>query len=174
MPVANEEAYLDKAIGRYSREVAATARAALGKLRVRFPGARQLVYERRQSLPIGFAPAERGSAVFSLVLYPRWVRFFFLDGAALDDPEGRLEGTGSQVRSIRVDEHAAILDDRYILGLITQALKAARADLKTGRSQVVLKSMMATTRVGALEPAEQPRNKRLQPSAGGTIRSRRG
>jgi hypothetical protein len=117
MPVANEEAYLDKAIGRYSPEVAATARAALGKLRQRFPGARQLVYERRQSLPIGFAPAERGSAVFSLVLYPRWVRFFFLDGAALDDPEGRLEGTGSP---------------------------------------------------------EQPRNKRLQPSAGGTIRSRRG
>jgi hypothetical protein len=78
------------------------------------------------------------------------------------------------VRSIRVDEHAAILDDRYILGLITQALKAARADLKTGRSQVVLKSTMLTTRVGALESAEQPRNKRLQPSAGRTIRSRRG
>ena len=58
-----EEAYLDTAIGRYSPEVAATARAGLKKLRARFPGARQLVYERRQSLPIGFAPAERGSAV---------------------------------------------------------------------------------------------------------------
>ena len=81
--MAGEEAYLDRAIGRYSPTVAATARAALGKLRARFPGARQSVYERRQSLPIGFAPAARGSAVFSLVLYPRWVRFFFLDGATL-------------------------------------------------------------------------------------------
>jgi hypothetical protein len=70
------EAYLDKAIRRYSPGVAATARAALKTLHARFPGARQLVYEGRQSQPIGFAPAERGSAVFSLVLYPRWVRFF--------------------------------------------------------------------------------------------------
>jgi hypothetical protein len=144
LQVAGEEAYLDKAIGRYLPEVAATARAGLKKLRARFPGARQLVYERRQSLPIGFAPAERGSPVFSLVLYPRWVRFFFLEGVAIDDPEGRLEGTGSQVRSIRVDERAAILDDPYIRGLMAQALKVAGADLKTGSGQVVLKSKIAT------------------------------
>ena len=92
------DAYLDRAIGRYSPEVAATARAGLKKLRERFPGARQLVFERRQSLPIGFAPAERGNPVFSFVLYPRWVRFFFLEGVAIDDPKGRLEGTGNQVR----------------------------------------------------------------------------
>ena len=154
--MAGEEGYLDRAIGRYSPKVAATARAALAKVRARFPGARQLVYERRRSLPIGFAPAERGSAVFSLVLYPRWVRFFFLEGAALEDPEGRLEGTGSQVRSIRVDEHAAILDDRYIRGLMTQALKVAGAGLKTGRAQLVLKSTIFTSRRGALKPVEQP------------------
>ena len=140
MRVTREEAYLDKAIGRYSPVVAATARAALKKLRARFPGARQLVFERRQSLPIGFAPAERGSALFSLVLYPRWVRFFFLEGVALQDPERRLEGAGSQVRSIRLDERATILDDPYIRGLIAQALKIAGADLKTGSGQVVLKS----------------------------------
>ena len=122
-----EEVYLDKAIGRYSPNVGATARAALSKLRARFPGARQLVYDRRQSLPIGFAPAETGAAVFSLVLYPRWVRFFFLDGAALEDPEGRLEGTGNQVRSIRVDERAAVFDDPYIRGLMAQAVKTSGA-----------------------------------------------
>ena len=141
--MAGEEAYLDKAIGRYSPEVAATAQAGLKKLRARFPGARQLVFERRQSLPIGFAPAERGSPVFSLVLYPRWVRFFFLEGVAIDDPQGRLEGAGNQVRSIRLDERAAILDDPYVRGLMAQALTVAGADLKTGRSQVVLKSKIA-------------------------------
>jgi hypothetical protein len=143
LQAAENEAYLDKAIGRFSAEVAATARAGLKKLRARFPGARQLVFERRQSLPIGFAPAERGSAVFSLVLYPRWVRFFFLEGVAIDDPEGRLEGTGSQVRSIRLDERAAILDDPYIRGLIAQALQVAGADLKRGSGQIVLKSKIA-------------------------------
>lgn len=142
--VAGEEAYLDKAIGRYSPEVAATARAGLKKLRARFQGARQLVYERRRVLPIGFAPAERGLPVFSLVLYPRWVRFFFLEGVAIDDPEGRLEGTGNQVRSIRLDERAAILDDPYIRGLMAQALKVAGANLKRGSGQVVFKSKIAT------------------------------
>jgi hypothetical protein len=142
--VSGEEAYLDKAIGRYAPNVAATARAGLKKLRTRFPGARQLVYERRQSLPIGFAPAAGGSAVFSIVLYPRWVRFFFLEGVALDDPQGRLEGAGNQVRSIRVDERASILDDPYIKGLIAQAVQVAGADLKTGSGQVVLKSKIAT------------------------------
>src|SRR6058998_1462841 len=140
-----DDAYLDKAIGRYSPEVAATARAGLKKLRARFPGARRLVDDvRRRSLPIGFAPGERGAAVFSLVLYPRWVRFFFLEGVAIDDPEGRLEGAGSQVRSIRLDEDAAILDDPYIRGLMAQALKVAGADLKTGSGRVVLKSKIAS------------------------------
>jgi hypothetical protein len=144
MAPSSEEGYLDKAIARYSPEVAATAWAGLKKLRARFPGARQLVYDRRQSLPIGFAPSERGSAVFSLVLYPRWVRFFFLEGAELDDPEGRLEGTGNQVRSIRVDERAGILDDPYIRRLMAQALKVAGADLRKGDGRVVLKSKVST------------------------------
>ena len=93
-----------------------------------FPGARQLVYDRRQSLPIGFAPAERGSPIFSLVLYPRWVRFFFLEGVAIDDPEGRLEGAGSQFRSIRLDDRAAILDDPV-------HLRAHRAGVDGGRRE---------------------------------------
>jgi len=134
------KAYLDKAIRRYPQELAATVQAGLRRLRSRFPGARQLVYERRQSLVIGFAPGERGGAIFSLVLYPRWLRFFFLEGVAIDDPEGRLEGAGSQVRSIRVDKGAAILDDPYVRGLMAQALRVACADMKTGRGRVVLKS----------------------------------
>ena len=142
--MAGEKAYLDKAIARYSPEVAATARAGLKKLRSLFPGARQLVYDRRQSLPIGFAAAERGSPVFSLVVYPRWVRFFFLEGIAIDDPQGRLEGTGNQVRSIRLDERAAILDDPYIRGLMTQALRVAGANLKSGVGQIVFKSRIGS------------------------------
>ena len=97
------------------------------------------MFERRQSLPIGFGP-ERGAAVFSIVLYPRWVRFFFLEGVAIDDPENRLEGTGNMVRSIRLDERAAILDDPYVRGLIQQALKVAGVDLRKGNGHVVLKS----------------------------------
>jgi hypothetical protein len=78
------------------------------------------------------------------------------------------------VRSIRVDEHAAILEDHYIRGLMTQALKAAGADLKTGRARIVLKSTIPASRAGASESAAGARNKRLRPSTGGGIRRRRG
>jgi len=140
--MGGEAAYLDKAIGRYSHEVAGTARAALKKLRALFPGAGQIVYERRQSLVIGFGPAERGMPVFSLVLYPRWVRFFFFEGVAIDDPERRLEGTGNQVRSVRLDGLAEILDDAYVRGLMKQALKLAGTDLKKGPGEVALKATL--------------------------------
>jgi hypothetical protein len=75
-------------------------------------------------------------------LYPRWARFFFLEGVAIEDPEKRLEGAGSQVRSIRLDEGAAVLDEPYIRGLMAQALKVAGADLKRGSGEVVLKSVI--------------------------------
>ncbi len=55
-----------------------------------------------------------------------------------------LLGPLDQVRSIRVDERAAILDDPYIRRLMAQALKVAGANLKTGSGQVVLKSKIAT------------------------------
>jgi hypothetical protein len=142
--MSDEEAYLEKAIDRYSPPVAAAAKAGLKTLRALFPGARQLVYERRQVLGIGFAPPARGP-VFSLVLYPRWVRFFFFEGVALDDPESRLEGNGNQMRTVRVDERAEILDDPYIRGLMKQALKVAAVDLKKGRGEVVLRSTITTS-----------------------------
>lgn len=140
--VAGEKAYLEKAIDRYPSEVAATARAALKKLRGLFPGARLLVYERRRELPIGIAPAESGSAVFSVVLYQRWVRFFFLEGVALGDPERKLEGAGNQVRSLRLDKDATLLDDPYVRRLIAQAEGLAGVDLKRGKGGVVLKSRL--------------------------------
>ena len=140
--MAGAARYLATAINRYSPEVAAIAHAAMKKLRARYPGARVLVFERRGSLPIGFAPAERGAPVFSIVLYPRWVRFFFLEGIALDDPRERLEGTGNQVRSLRLDAGAAMLDDPYIKQLMAQAVKIAEADLKSGPGQIILKSKL--------------------------------
>lgn len=162
--MSGERQYLDRAIGRYPAAVADTARAALEKLRARFPGARRVVYERRGSLPIGLAPDERGSAVFSLVLYPRWVRFFFLEGVALSDPEGRLEGDGKQVRSIVVDDRAAVLDDPYIRMLMTQAVKIAGADLRTGSGRVVLRSTLGSPRRSADESARERRTS--SPEAG--------
>jgi len=149
VPAVDGETYLANAISRYSPEVAAIARAGLKKMRKWYPGARIMVYDRRQSLPFGFAPAE-GSAIFSMVLYPRWVRFFFLEGVGLKDPEKRLEGSGSQVRSIKLDERAAVLDDPYIRGLMAETLKVSGKNLKKGSGEVVLKSTYEPQPSGSL------------------------
>lgn len=160
--MTSEDAYLDSAINRYAPAVAATARAGLRKLRGRFPGARVSVYDRRQSLAIGFAPDAGGAAIFSLVLYPRWVRFFFLTGVELDDPEGRLEGDGSQVRSIRVDSAAPVLDDRYIRALMTQALQLSGADLKNGSGRIELRTTLKTAKSMAAPKAPLKRAARAE------------
>jgi hypothetical protein len=93
--------------------------------------------------------------VFSLVLYPRWVRFFFLEGVAIEDPEGRLEGSGSQVRSLLVDERAAILDDPYVRGLMAQAVKIAGADLRRGAGEIVLRSTLGASGSTLRRPRRQ-------------------
>src|ERR1051325_5444510 len=88
-------------IARYTPEIAVLAQAILAKMRARLPGAVELVYDNYNALVIGFGPTERASeAIFSIVLYPRWVSLFFLEGASLPDPQKRLKGSGKVVRYI--------------------------------------------------------------------------
>jgi hypothetical protein len=77
----------------YTPTVANIARGALARLRKQVPGAIELVGDRYTGLVIGFSPTERpADATLSIVLYPRWVNLFFLQGASLRDPKGSLKG----------------------------------------------------------------------------------
>jgi hypothetical protein len=144
----DDSSRLDGFIDRRPPGVAATARIALGKLRTRYPAALQLIYDNYNALVIGFSSSERASdAVFSIALYPRWVTLFFLEGVELEDPERRLQGSGNVVRSIRLDEAATELDDRYVRGLMARALKNAGTTLKSGpKGRVVVKSVSKNQR----------------------------
>jgi hypothetical protein len=113
---------LDAFIARYTPEIAALARSAFAKLQERLPGAVMMVYDNYNALVIGFAPGERPSeAILSLVLYPRWVNLCFLKGVGLPDPDGLLQGSGKQVRHVRL-ESAETLDEPGIQTLIATAL----------------------------------------------------
>lgn len=147
---------------RYSPEVAAVARAAIATLSVRLPGAVQLIYDNYNALVIGFGPTERASdALFSVVLYPRWVTFFFLDGATLDDRHGVLKGSGRRVRHI-VLEDAAVLDRPPVKSLIRQALADAVGPPidRHRRGRIVIKSVSASQRPRRPRPAMRKRAKR--------------
>src|SRR4051794_36934839 len=107
-PDPSPDQQLDFFIDKYTPEIAALARAALAKMRERLEGAIEMVYDNTYALVVGFSPTERPSdAVFSIVLYPRYLHLYFLHGAALPDPEGRLEGSGKVGRHI-VFEDAAV------------------------------------------------------------------
>src|ERR1700675_2348187 len=88
-------------LAKFEPRVAASARAALSRLRKRLPGAIEIVYDNYNALAIGFGPSDKSSeAVFSIAVYPRWVSLFFLQGAGLSDPRKLLKGDGTKARHI--------------------------------------------------------------------------
>ena len=120
---------LDGFLDKYLPEIAEQARACLKILRGRLPGAMQLVYDNYNALAIGFGPSEKPSeAIFSLVLYPRYLRVFFLQGTKVPDPDKLLQGSGNVVRHIRLTGPAD-LDRPEISHLMAAALESARVPL---------------------------------------------
>src|SRR6516162_1811158 len=90
---------LDGFLAKFTPEISALAKEVLAKMRARLPGAIQMVYDNYCARVIGFSPTERPSdAIFSVVLYPRWVTLCFLQGAEVPDRHGLLKGKGNIVR----------------------------------------------------------------------------
>ncbi len=139
--------HLDVFIDRYTPEIARQARAALKKMRARFPEACVLVYDNYNALAIGFGPSEKASeAIFSLALYPKWVSLFFLQGAGLRDPARLLKGSGKQARHIVLDE-IALLDHPDVVELMVAALAGAKMPLDPkAKGKLVIKSVSAKQR----------------------------
>jgi len=139
---------LDTFLDKFTPEVAAHARAALRKMRARLPGATELVYDNYNALAIGFSPTERTSeAIFSIALYPRWVSLFFLqNGTRLHDPEAYLEGSGNQVRHIKL-KSPGMIDDPAVQELIAQALELSGKKIDASQPRrLIIKSISAKQR----------------------------
>src|SRR5579862_8613487 len=137
------DAQLKGFIARYSPTIAKRARTILAKMRARLPGATELVYDNYNGLVIGFGPSERASeAPFSIVVYPKYIRLFFLGGADLPDPDGLLEGSGKVVRSIVLDD-AGVLDRPAVKTLMAQAVDRGDAPFaKSGKRRIVIRAVV--------------------------------
>jgi len=131
---------LDAIIASRSPQMAKLTRAVLAKLRPRFPGAVELVYDKRNALVIGFCPDERASNVInSIAVYRNWINLYFFEGDAMPDPEALLQGTGTMVRHIRIIS-ADELDRPAVKALMSEALKRADPQLdKKAKRKMVLK-----------------------------------
>ena len=136
-------AQLDKAIQRRPPEMAKLTRAVLAKLRPRFPGATEFVYDKKNSLVIGFGSGDRPSSVInSIAVYTRWINLFFFEGDALPDPEGLLQGSGSTVRSIKITD-AKDLDRPAVKALMAEARRLADVPLDPkARRRVIIRQSL--------------------------------
>lgn len=134
-------------LAKFDPRVAASARAALVQLRKTLPGAIELVYDNYNALAIGFSPSEKASeAIFSIVVYPRWVSFFFLQGAKLPDPSGVLKGGGTQVRHIVLTD-LRLLERPAVRKLMALALKSAKSTFDPKqRRRLIIKSICTKQR----------------------------
>jgi hypothetical protein len=118
--------------------MAKLTRSVLATMRGRLPGSVEMVYDKKNSLVIGFCSAERASNVInSIAVYSRWINLYFFEGDTLPDPEGLLQGTGSMVRSIRITTPAD-LDRPAVKALTAAALKCAEPPLDPNAKRRIL------------------------------------
>jgi hypothetical protein len=140
------ERQLGEFLDRYSAKVAADARHALVVLEKRLPTAVRLVYDNYNALVIGFGASQKvGDIILSIALYPRYVTLFFLRGVDLPDPHGLLEGSGAQVRSVRLDP-VSRLEEPQVRALIDAAIANGRPVPTSGNGQLIIKSVSAKQR----------------------------
>ena len=147
MKTESAERQLDRFLDAYAPEVAELARKGLVKLRKRLPNAIEMVYDNYNALACGFGPSERVSdVIFSIALYPRHINFFFLQGAKLPDPDGLLQGEGSAVRHIRLEDEKT-LDREDVKAMMATAMQMAKVPFdKDTKYKLVIKSVSAKQR----------------------------
>src|SRR5688500_8990846 len=131
-------AQLEAIIDARPPEMAKLTKAVLAKVRERLPGSVEMVYDKKNSLVIGFCSAERASNVInSIATYSKWINLYFFEGDTLPDPLGLLHGRGTKVRSIRVTA-AADLDRPAVKALMAAARKCAEPPLDPKATRKVL------------------------------------
>jgi hypothetical protein len=141
------EKQLDCFLDAYAPEIAQLARKALAKLRKRLPHAIEMVYDNYNALACGFGPDERVSnVIFSIALYPKHINLFFLQGAKLPNPDGLMQGEGSTVRHIRLEDETT-LDRPDVKAMMTTAMEMAKVPFdKDTKYKLMIKSVSAKQR----------------------------
>ena len=140
-------AELNQIISKQTPEMAKLTKAVLAKLRPRFPGAVEMVYDKKRGMVVGFCPDERPSNVInSIGVYSKWINLYFFEADSLPDPEGLLQGSGRIVRNIRIDS-AADLDRPGVKALIEEAIRRAHPKLdRRSKRRIMIRQRRASAR----------------------------
>ncbi len=146
-PVETPERRLLGFIAKFDPPRQRLIRAARKRMRALLPAATELVYDNYNFFVIAYGPSDRASeAIFSLAAYAGGLNLFFAQGVSLPDPDGLLRGTGTRVRSIRI-EAPEDLARPAVRALIDAALARAKVRIDAGaKHQLIIKSVSAKQR----------------------------
>jgi hypothetical protein len=109
----------------YPPATQALARGLRAKIIELLPPCIETVWDATNAVGVAYGFTERNADHFiHLPAYTKYVNLGFSFGTSLDDPEGRLKGTGARIRHLRMDR-VEDLDDPYVLDLIRQAVETA-------------------------------------------------
>lgn len=141
------EAEVGELIARFAPAHVRLVGAMRRSLRKRLPTAHEVVYEYRDWFVISFSPSERGyEGVLAIRGSEDGVKLYFNQGKELPDPEGLLQGSGTQARSIDV-EGPSTLARPAVASLIDEAIARNRVPFaRDGRGSVVIRPTTAKTR----------------------------
>jgi len=147
------EKQLQSFIEKFEPQFQTVIRTARRKLRKRFPGATELVYDNYNFFVIGFGPSERPSdCIVTIAAAANGVGLCFVRGASLPDPDKVLQGSGKQTRFVRLSS-AGVLDQPAVQTLLSVAAERAQTLLPaTGRGKLVIRSVSAKQRPRRKKP----------------------
>jgi hypothetical protein len=112
-----------------------------------YPFTNELIYDNYNALALGWSPTERLGHTFCSVAVMRAnynIHFGFLRGAELPDPDGVLQGKGSQYRYLLV-KTTNEFPKTYMKKLISEACISAMARVKDSKQIVAGKTIIKST-----------------------------
>ena len=141
------EARLEEFVAKFSPEHQRMIRAVRKRLRQRFQGANELVYDNYNFFVIGYSPTERPSdAIVSMACGSNGVGLCFIHGAKLPDPTGILVGSGKQTRFIHLDT-PELLGRADVEALLAEAIARSKAPLSpVAAGRLIIRSVSAKQR----------------------------
>lgn len=136
--MGNEEQQTEKYLESFNSEIASLAQQLRDFLKKVTKPTTELVGDSTISLNIGYGFTEKAWDCFcAIIVYSKHINISFPSGASLSDPKKLLQGTGKQIRHIKIKKFDDIKSPE-VLGLLLEAKNNAReileikADIKLG------------------------------------------
>jgi hypothetical protein len=138
---------VDGFIVKFEPAMAKRIREVRTALRKRFPNAVEMVYDNYNFFVIGYSPTEKPTDyIVSLAANSKGVGLSFNHGADLGDPDGILEGSGSQNRFVRLVDGVKTLKAPQVAALIDAAVVNSEKPFGDKRGFTVVRSVSAKQR----------------------------